>query len=123
MISSLFARVFLAVAVLPLIHYLIALFSSWRFFRRLPVRNPFTPPMRILNPIRGLDPEAYQNFASLCGRDYPECGILFLRERITSVTPMHARKTPAQRFRVRARNLSRSSPERKRLFELSLWLL
>jgi ceramide glucosyltransferase len=77
MIPSVVGRVFLVVAAVPFLYYLIALYSSWRFFRRLPVHNQFTPPVSILKPIRGLDPEAYENFASLCRQDYPEYEILF----------------------------------------------
>ena len=73
--------VFLGVATIPFIYYLIALFSAWQFFRR---RAPgvtsdpnFTPPVSILKPIRGLDPDAYENFASFCKQDYPEYELLF----------------------------------------------
>ena len=73
--------VFLGVATIPFIYYLIALFSAWQFFRR---RTPsvtsdpnFTPPVSILKPVRGLDPDAYENFASFCKQDYPEYELLF----------------------------------------------
>jgi ceramide glucosyltransferase len=71
--------VFLAVAAIPFIYYGIALFSGWRFFRRprREAREGFTPAVSILKPIRGLDPEAYENFASFCRQDYPEYEILF----------------------------------------------
>jgi ceramide glucosyltransferase len=65
---------FLAIAAIPFIYYAIALYSSWRYFRR-PVRAPdaaFLPPVSILKPIRGLDPDAYENLASFCRLDYPE---------------------------------------------------
>ncbi len=72
------ARLFLVLAAAPFVYYAIALFSTWRFFRRPPRRgDAFTPPVSILKPIRGMDPDAYQNFASFCRQDYPEYEILF----------------------------------------------
>ncbi len=71
--------VFLAIAAIPFIYYLIALYSSWRYFRR-PLSVPgtsFTPPVSILKPIRGLDPDAFENLASFCRLDYPEYEIVF----------------------------------------------
>jgi len=71
----------LAVAAIPFIYYSIALFSIWRFFRRSAPRGAadpgYTPPLSILKPIRGLDPGAYQNFASFCKQDYPDYEIVF----------------------------------------------
>jgi ceramide glucosyltransferase len=71
----------LGVATFPFIYYLLVLYSSLRFFRRNSAteaaEQPFTPPVSILKPIRGLDPDAYENFASFCRQDYPEYEILF----------------------------------------------
>ena len=67
------AHVFLGVAAIPFVYYLIALFSAWRYFRQ-PLKPPdpgFSPPVSNLKPIRGLDPEAYENLASFCRQDYP----------------------------------------------------
>jgi ceramide glucosyltransferase len=73
--------VILAVAAIPFVYYLIALFSSWQFFRRGVPRSAgnqsFTPPVSNLKPIRGLDPDAYENFASFCRQDYPDYELLF----------------------------------------------
>jgi ceramide glucosyltransferase len=71
--------VVLLAAAIPFIYYSLAIFSSWRFFRRpLPAgQSDFTPPISILKPIRGVDPGAYENFASFCRQDYPEYEIIF----------------------------------------------
>ena len=71
-------EVFLALAAIPFIYYLIALYSSWRYFRqpRTMADAAFTPPVSILKPIRGLDKDAYDNLASFCRLDYPEYEIV-----------------------------------------------
>ncbi len=69
------------VACLPFIYYVLVLYSSWRFFRYRTRQESnalsFTPPVSILKPVRGSDPDAYDNFASFCTQDYPEYEIVF----------------------------------------------
>src|SRR6202020_131235 len=82
MILSFFHFAILGMALIPLIYYSLALFSAWRFFRcsrrtRLEAPTSYAPPVSNLKPIRGLDPDAYENFASFCRQDYPEYEIVF----------------------------------------------
>jgi ceramide glucosyltransferase len=71
----------LGLAAGPLVYYLLSLYCTIEYFRglrRLPPRDDsFAPPVSILKPVRGVDPGAYENFASYCWLDYPEYELVF----------------------------------------------
>jgi ceramide glucosyltransferase len=71
----------LILALGPLVYYLLSLYNIAGYFRsvrRLPARDDSTtPPVSILKPVRGLDPGAYENFASYCLLNYPQYEIIF----------------------------------------------
>jgi ceramide glucosyltransferase len=64
------------------IYYLLCLWSAATFLRERqagegarPTR--FLPPISILKPLKGTDPEIYESFRSHCLQDYPEYEIIF----------------------------------------------
>jgi len=63
------------------IYYLLCLSSAARFFRERKVANGAgavpLPPISILKPLKGTDPEIYESFRSHCLQDYPEYEIIF----------------------------------------------
>jgi ceramide glucosyltransferase len=81
MIAHIVRWAILAAALAPFAYYLLSAYCGWEYFRKLrkaPPRDPsFHPPVSVLKPVRGLDREAYENFASFCRQEYPEYEILF----------------------------------------------
>jgi ceramide glucosyltransferase len=81
MISPVVEYIVLAAAAIPFIYYLLVIFSTERFLlvskRENPRNDDFTPPVSCLKPIKGLDIEAYENYASFCRQDYPKYEIVF----------------------------------------------
>jgi len=73
-----FVRWFILVgAIAPLGYYAMATIAAWRFFRRPLLPRDFTPPVSVIKPVKGLDREAYENYASFCRQDYPDFEVLF----------------------------------------------
>lgn len=58
-------------------YYLVALWSARNFLKYVPAPDGFTPPVTILKPLRGADPEMYEAFRSQCLQDYPEYELIF----------------------------------------------
>ncbi len=88
--ASVLETLLLALIVASWIYWLVACFLVFYFFRRGPgnrARGPvareaaaspaFTPPVSILKPVRCLDAQAFENFASFCRQDYPVFELLF----------------------------------------------
>jgi ceramide glucosyltransferase len=75
---SLLRDAMLVFCAAPFAYYVAAIFAAAKFFRRKTERpGDFFPPVSILKPVRGLDRQAYENFASFCRQDYPEFEVLF----------------------------------------------
>ena len=63
------------------VYYLICLWSAARFRRGLDMRGSvtpaFCPPVSVLKPLKGTDPDIYQSFRSHCLQDYSAYEIVF----------------------------------------------
>ena len=66
-----------ACAVFGTAFYLFSILSAWRFLRQPRATPGFHPPVSILKPVRGADPNTYECFRSHCLLDYPEYEIIF----------------------------------------------
>ena len=68
-------------ACAPAVYYLLSIYCAHSFFskktRDPAPSQPYLPPISVLKPVRGLDREAYENYASFCEQDYPEYEVLF----------------------------------------------
>ena len=74
-VSSIVAVAF---ALCGLGFYALCVFSARRFLNRnRGGQPPFTPPVSILKPLRGVDPQMYESFRSHSTQDYPEYEIIF----------------------------------------------
>ena len=62
-------------------YFLLCLWSARTFLRDSrrpqPAAPGWTPPVSILKPLRGTDPEIYESFRSHCRQDYPEYELIF----------------------------------------------
>ena len=73
--------ILLFICAIPFIYYALVLYSTARYFptswREAAKKSDYTPPISCLKPIKGLDEDAYDNYASFCQQDYPKYEILF----------------------------------------------
>lgn len=71
MVATVVAAVTTLLTIAGFFFYLLALLSARSFGRAARRRLPaFTPPVSILKPVKGLDPEMYASFASHCRQQY-----------------------------------------------------
>jgi ceramide glucosyltransferase len=83
--------IILALAGIPFIYYLLAIYSTILFSRanRKTIPNlSFTPPVSCLKPVKGLDEDDYENYASFCRQDYPEYEIVFCVDEEDAALPI-----------------------------------
>ncbi len=98
--------ILLGIAAIPFIYYLLAIYSSWRYFRQPEIAPDlsFSPPVSILKPFRGLDPDAYENLVSFCRQDYPDYEMIFCvdpdDETVRPVVEKLQRDFPRREIRV-----------------------
>lgn len=72
------------------LYYLLCIWGAVKFLSEAKIATPkpgprnigsasgdFRPPVSILKPLKGIDPEMYESFRSHCLQDYPEYEILF----------------------------------------------
>src|SRR5271166_1244047 len=89
--ASLIRIALLCVAAIPFIYYFLALFSAWRFFRHPSARPPrvaaYTPQVSILKPVRGLDPDDYENVFCVGDREDPVMPVI---DRVISDFPQRS---------------------------------
>ncbi len=107
MVESVTRYALLAVAVFPFIYYLIAIYSAGRFFREgkhSVLNGSFTPPVSVLKPAHGIDPEPLENFSSFFQQNYPDYEIIFCVDEdpspMLSVLEELRRRFPDRPFRV-----------------------
>lgn len=61
----------------PLAYGVIALWCGRAYFRRGKTKSTYSPPVTILKPVKGMDAESFENFASFCRQEYPEFQLVF----------------------------------------------
>ena len=66
-----------AASIASLVYFSLCLWAAATFKRRKIGASLNLPPVSILKPLKGTDPEMYESFRSQCLQDYPEYEIIF----------------------------------------------
>src|SRR5664280_1500241 len=92
-------------------YYALCLWGAARFLheRKQTPQPDFTPPVSILKPLKGADPEMYEAFRSHCLQDYPEYELVFGVADLNDPAAAAVRKL-RQEFPDRAIQLLQCSP-------------
>lgn len=77
MIRFIVETLFALLTCCAIAYYLLALWAARSFLRRPRAALGFTPPVSILKPVRGDDPDAFAAHESHCRQDYPEYELIF----------------------------------------------
>ena len=69
----------IAISLAGIGYYLTALWAAADYRRKAPHKegDPFSPPVSILKPLKGDDPEMHESFRSHCLQNYPEYELIF----------------------------------------------
>jgi ceramide glucosyltransferase len=54
-----------------------SLVCAGRFFSRVKLKQGALPPVTVIKPVKGLDAESFENFASFCRQEYPAYQLVF----------------------------------------------
>ncbi len=71
------AAALIALTLAAWAYWIIAAILVRRFFQTPFETRAEWPPVSLLKPVKGLDPEMFENFASFCRQDYPEMELVF----------------------------------------------
>jgi ceramide glucosyltransferase len=73
-----FWTLFPFLVIIPaLVYNLLSFWCGHRYFGQTPSFSSHTPPVTIIKPVKGMDAESYENFASFCRQEYPVFQIIF----------------------------------------------